>query len=150
MVLKRVDATLQMDASSFVLMNTRYGLDNAHFTDDILYDKDYMMSLNVSNYKIDNTLLALDYLFSIPCVSSRENIWNMSSWEIMYYDNRGRTCFIEKNGENIYFIPNHTHAICVHENIAIPYLHNFRHRVRMLVDNMRPDTPTTITAETPD
>lgn len=130
-----------------ILMNTRYSLDSSSFTDDLMYDDNYMVSFNVSTTNIAETSRALDFLFEVPFVSGLPNIANLSAWEFTYYDSKGRLCYIEKNGETIYFSNPHIRLISTDVSSGIAYLRGFRDRVNMLIQNMPSSTPTTQVAE---
>ena len=115
------------------LMNTDFDVENKKFTDRIRFDG-YEFSVIVSEKEIDKTYGALDHLFYTPKMTDIPNIANMGYWKLDFYDDKGRPCYIQKNGEHIYFTLPHYNTICTDVSSGIAYLRIFHDTVKHLFD----------------
>lgn len=119
------------------LINTDFDEENKKFTDRIRYDG-YEFSVIVSEKDIDKTYCALDFLFYTPKMCGIPNIANMWQWNLDFYDDKGRPCHMEKNGEYIYITLPHYHTIRTDASSGIAYLRIFHDTVKHLVDIVHP------------
>lgn len=120
------------------LINTDFDPEKQQFVDRIRFDG-YDFSVVVSKQKIEDAYTALDYLWYTPKVGGgNPNIANMNYWEFHFYDDKGRICTIEKNGEYIYFILPLYNIFRTDVSSGIAYLRIFHDTVKHLVDVIHP------------
>jgi hypothetical protein len=117
------------------LLNTDVDVEKKQFIDKIEYDG-YHFSVIVSANNIDKTLSDMDYLFQVPTVSQTPNIANMNYWEFIFYDNRGRECRVEKEGEYIYLMLPRYNIIKTDVSSGIAYLRIFYDTLKHLADEV--------------
>lgn len=130
------------------LINTDFDAENKKFTDRIQFDG-YEFSVIVSGTDIDKTYSALNYLFFTPKLSDIPNIANMWQWNLDFYDDKNRSCRIEKNGDYIYIFLPHYKMIQTDVSSGIAYLRIFHDSVKHLLDVVHPavDDFTQITSD---